>query len=172
MNFFAGISFAYIIFQLAVWWILHILVLFWMVFFPFQSQRYRTSRKLKYIHAVCFIIGLLLPLTTVIASMSEFGVQSRNNAENGTSATDLFLSGGLGYSSMRFPPILCGPSDGNVAFYSLILPLDIIQAVGTTALLFVLWRVHRVSHITCSRFNKIVFGKIKPVIRQSIVTYA
>ena len=141
-----GVMWSYFIFQAAFWWLFHMSVLFWKVFFPFHAHRFGVSGKYKYIHVVCLIIGIFLPMSTVITSMSEFGVESRNKADNITSAIDLFVSGGLGYANMRFPPVLCRPSDGEVAFYSLILPLAIIQAIGSTMLILLLWRIHRVSY--------------------------
>ena len=144
--FFTGILFSYLLFQSALWWFFHMCMLFWKVLFPFHSQTYTASGKVKYTHAVCFAMGLLLPMALVVATLSEFGVESRRKAENGTSALDLFISGGLGYSTTSFPTILCTPSDEDVVFYSLLLPLAIIQAVGSTGLIITLWHIHRVSH--------------------------
>ena len=156
--FFAGISFSYVLFQVALWWFFHTSILLWKVIFPFHSQTYMTSGKLKYVHAVCLIIGIFLPLATVISSMSEFGVQSRNEAEKGTSAQDLFINGGLGYSIPRFPPIICTPSDNAVLFYSFILPMAIMQATGSTVLIFILWHIHRVSHNNTNKRNLLSWG--------------
>ena len=155
---FAGISFSYITFQVALWWLFHTSILLWKVIFPFHSQTYMTSGKLKYVHAVCLIIGIFLPVATVISSMSKFGVQSRNEAETGTSAQDLFVNGGLGYSITMFPPIICAPSDNDVLFYSLILPIVIMQAAGSTVLIFILWHIHRVSHNNTNKGNLLSRG--------------
>ena len=108
-------------------------MLFWKVVFPFHSQTFIASGKVKYTHAVCLVIGLLLPLTLVVTTVSEFGVESRRKAENGTSALDLFLSGGLGYSSTAFPTILCTPSDQDIIFYSLLFPLALSRLLDSLA---------------------------------------
>ncbi len=94
---------------------------------------------------MCAVIGVLFPLVTVATSMIEFGVESRNRADNTTSATELFLSGSLGYSATTFPPVLCTASDEDAGFYSLILPICIIQAVVSSMLILLLWSIHRVS---------------------------
>ncbi len=94
---------------------------------------------------MCVTVGLLLPLTTIVTSMSEFAVQSRKRADNTTSATELFLSGGLGYAATTFPPVLCTASDEDAGFYSLILPLGFIQAVVSSMLILSLWWIHKVS---------------------------
>lgn len=85
------------------------------------------TRKFKYVHVICLLIGFIFPLETVISAKTYFGEQSQNRAGNSTSAIDLFLSGGLGYNNFRYPPILCVFSNKNVAFYSFLLPVDIIQ---------------------------------------------
>ena len=148
--FFAGIFFFYLIFQMALWWIFHTSILLWKVFFPFYSQTFTASGKIKHVHVLCLIIGLILPLATVITSLSEFAVESRNKVENGTSALDLFVTGDLGYTTISFPPILCFASDKDAGFYSLILPLSIFQAIGGTMLILIVWHIHRVS---CTQFN-------------------
>ncbi len=135
----------YILLQVAMWWFLHAVTLFWKIMFPFHANA--NAGKMKYIHAVCLVLGLVLPLAPVIASVSKFAVDTRNEAEanNGTSALQLFLDGGLGYTNPRFPPLLCVTGDRGVSFYSLILPLDIIQIIGTTFIILLIWRIRRVS---------------------------
>ena len=121
------------------------MALFWKVLFPFHSRSVEMSGKVKYIHIACVIIGILLPFVPIINSMSKFAMDVRERAENGTSSHQLFLSGGLGFFSSRFPAILCTGSDQDAVFYSVVLPLDIILAVGCTLLLIIFWSVHRVS---------------------------
>ena len=72
----------------------------------------------------------------------------RERSGNGTSTHQIFLSGGLGYSSIRFPAILCASSNRDAAFYGLVLPIDIIIATGCTLLLIIFWSVHRVSSLS------------------------
>ena len=77
--FFTGILFSYLLFQLALWWFFHMCMLFWKVVFPFHSQTYTASGKVKYTHAVCLVIGLLLPMALVVTTVSEFGVKTEEN---------------------------------------------------------------------------------------------
>ena len=114
--------------------------------FPFRSKFYTESGKDKYIHMVCLFIGVLLPFAPVVASIAKSAVDAVNAAGNDTSATDLLLSDGLGFANLRYPQFLCSVGDGAVAFYSLILPLDLIQATGTTFLIAIIWRIRRVRH--------------------------
>ena len=72
--------------------------------------------------------------------MGKFETDIENSANNVT-----FLSGGAGFRITRFPPILCPGSDSDAVFYSLVLELDLIVAIGCTLLIIILWSVLRVS---------------------------
>ena len=102
------------------------------------------SGRTKYLHIVCVIIGIAIPFTPIITSMSKFATHLEEQAENGTS-DQLFLSRGLGFIVIRFPPILCTGSERDAVFYSFMLPIDLALAFGCTLLLIILWSVHRVS---------------------------
>ena len=128
---------------MAVWWLFHVIILFWKVMFPFHANS--QTEKMKYIHTACLVIGLVIPLGPVITAMSKFAVDTRNEADNETSSLQLFLDGGLGYLNPRYPPLLCVASNRDVGFYSLILPLDVIQIIGTTCIIMLIWRIRRVS---------------------------
>ena len=134
--------FSYILYQLALWWIFHTTTLFWKILFPFHARSFEVTHKMKYLHITCIIqVGLLLPLIPIITSVVKFIIEEAESG-NATSTTD---SNGLGYGMTRFPPILCTPTDRDAAFYSLILPLDVILAVGCTLLAIIVLSVHRVS---------------------------
>ena len=142
-----GILFIYMLCQLALWWLFHTVSLFWKIMFPFHARSFNMSGKVKYIHITCVIVGILLPLLPIITLMAKFAVDIRKQNENSTSQikNDLFLSGGLGFRSSRFPAILCTGNDHDVIFYTVVLPIDIILASGCTILISVLWSVHSVS---------------------------
>jgi len=128
---------SYTILQINIWWVLHIGQLFWRVIFPFHSGAFEKSGKMKKVHITSIIVGVLLPLSPIVTSMTKFAVDAQKITTNETSSTDLFLSGGLGFNSGRFPPLLC-------VFYSSLLPLDLVQAIGCTMLLIIILRVYRV----------------------------
>jgi len=86
--------------------------------------------------------------------MSEYAMESQSKVDNSTSASSLFLSGGLGYAATTFPPILCTASDENAGFYSLILPICVIEAVGSTLLILSLWNIHKAGSIIVHVFKK------------------
>ena len=139
----AGITFMYCILQLGVWWLLHTSALLWKVTFPFHARSYDKSGKTKYVHLVGAIIGFLAPLTSVIALMADYSREVRSNADL-QAANVTFLSGGLGFTVNRFPPILCTGFSSGVIYYSSILPIIIIFYVGITELILLFAVIHRV----------------------------
>lgn len=132
----------YTLVQLAVWWLFHTTTLFWKIRFPFHARSFEASHKIKYIHIGCVIAGVVLPLVPILTSMADFAVDLESNPSRNVSS---FISGGLGYGQTRFPPILCTGSDRNAVYYSVVLPIDMILAVGCSLLVIIFWIVHKVS---------------------------
>ena len=136
--------FTYTLSQLSWWWLFHTTALFWKIRFPFHARSFEMSHKVKYIHATSLILGLLLPLVPIITSIAKYGVDFKSNAL-ARSRNVTFLTGGLGFRAHRSPPILCTGTDKDAVFYSLVLPINIILAIGCTLLIIIFWTVHKVS---------------------------
>ena len=119
-------------------------VIFWRVVFPFHAQACSTI-KMKSIHIICVIVGLLFPLIPVIAAMADFGIEVNEQPEN-TPFPLKFLSGGWGFRQIRFPPILCSGRNLEVEFYSFVLIGDIILAIGCLLVLIIIWSVYKVQN--------------------------
>ena len=112
--------------------------------FPFRFKIYTDAGRDKYIHVACLFIGILVPFAPVVASISKSAMDAANAAGNETSAADLLLSDGLGFKNFRYPPILCNMRYKVVIFYSLVLPMILIQATGTTLIIAITWHIRRV----------------------------
>ncbi len=134
-------SFAYTSVQLTLWWLFHIIMLFFKILYPFHEISIGRSRKVKYLHAFFVCAGLLIPFVPIISSMVDFAIEIKDSSTNEVS----FLSGGLGFGIYSFPPTLCFGKNREVVFYSYILLIDIITAIGCTLLLIIIWSLHRVS---------------------------
>ena len=103
------------------------------------------SHKLKHVYIACIVAGLSSPLVPVIAAMADFSVRVKTDPVL-TSRNVTFLSGGLGYANIRFPPTnLCSSSSGDVVYYSLALPINIVVIVGVMELILMFWKMHKVS---------------------------
>lgn len=133
--------FIYTLLQLTVLWLCHTTTLFWKIRFPFHARSFEVARRTKYIHAACILAALIVPLVPIIASVVDNAVEMQSS----TSSNISFLEGGLGYGLTRFPPILCTPTDADVTFYSVVLPIDISLMIGCTLLVIMFWIVHKVS---------------------------
>ena len=133
----AGVVFYYSLIQLAMFWLCHVLALFWKIRFPFHSRSFQMAHRTKYVHIAAVVLCILVPFVPIVATMSQYG-HGRSSVEAAT--------GGLGFGITRFPPLLCTGRHADTTFYSLILPILVILMIGMTILLFIFWIIHRVSH--------------------------
>ena len=111
--------------------------------FPFHARSFDSSGKTKYIHIACIVVGAVVPFAPVVVIMADFGVRVQSD-EILQAANVTFLSGGLGFTLSRFPPILCHGSSGTAMFYGVALPLIFIFFVGITELILLFAVVHKV----------------------------
>ncbi len=118
---YTGMVFYYVLLQLALWWIFHVVVLFWKIRFPFHARRFESARRFKYIHIACVALGLLVPWIPIIA---------------------VFAKGG--FTMTTFPQLLCTGREADPTFYALVLPVIILLQIGVTLLIILFWTVHKV----------------------------
>ena len=135
-----GVVFTYLLIQLSLWWMFHLIVFFWSIFFPYNYRCLSIARKLRLIHITCFILGLVLPLISVISVMGNFSQENRNSPSNIS-----FWSAGAGFQPTRFPAILCTPSNRHVNFYAVVLPLILTAVVGCSLLVVIITKIVMVS---------------------------
>ncbi len=109
---------------LSLWWIMLTTALFWKIWFPFNAKMHETKHQVKYIHIGCGLAGLLIPFIPVIAHMASFAQQVKSDP-----SID-FVSGGLGFKVLHFPPLPCHGSSKVIIFYANVLPLDIMAAIA------------------------------------------
>ena len=99
-----------------MFWIFHIVILFWRIVFPFHARTYETRGYFRYVHIVMVIAAIVLPLESV-------GV--------------LLGTGGL--IIPRFPPISCYARETDASFFAFVLPITFISATGVSLLVIILW---------------------------------
>ncbi len=132
--------------SVSLWWIMLTAALFWKIWFPFNAKMLEAKHQVKYIHIGCGLAGLLIPFIPVIAHMASFAQQVKSDP-----SID-FISGGLGFNFLRFPPVPCYGNSKAIALYTNIFPSDLILAVGITLILLIFWLVHKVSYLLCILF--------------------
>ena len=118
-----------------MFWLCHVLAIFWGLKFPFHARAFQTARRTKYVHITCVIISMLFPVIPVVATMIKY-----SHGKSFGEAT----KGGLGFGIVRFPPIFCQGRDKDTVFYTLILPIVVILLVGMTVLILIFWIIHKV----------------------------
>ena len=133
---FIGAIFYYCTLQLSLFWLCHILAIFWGLKFPFHARTFRTTHRTKYPHITCVVVCMILPVIPVVATMVKYS--------HGKSFREA-VEGGLGFGIVRFPPILCTGRDSDTMFYILILPVVLLLMVGMTILIVIFWIIHKVS---------------------------
>ena len=89
--------------------------------FPYEHNILKSIRRTKYIHGICLIAALLLPLISPIASHMKDGFVIRD-----------------------FPPYFCVGRNRAVTYYTLLFPLNVLLGVGTSLLVLMFWRLHMV----------------------------
>ena len=100
--------------------------LFWKIRFPFHARSFETAHRIKYIHITMVIVGLVLPTLPVIVAFTAGNPSTR------------------GFGLTRFPPILCTSLQSDPTFYSLVLPINIVLAIGVPLLIVLFWIIHKV----------------------------
>lgn len=124
----------------AVWWFMLVAAIFWKIWFPFNAKMHESKGHVKYIHIGCVVTGILVPFIPIIGFMSGFAVSLRSdNPSNRT-----FISGGLGFVGVRFPPLPCNGYNDVILFYTEILPTNLILTFGITLIILTFWLVHKV----------------------------
>jgi hypothetical protein len=126
----------YGIFSVLVWWLMVTITLFWKIWFPFDLKIRESKNQIRYIHLGFGLAGLLIPLIPVIIVVAEFG--RRNPSLND------FVSGGLGFNIVRYPPVTCA-ADVKLVLYVILLPVALTLGVGLTLVLLIFWLLRRVS---------------------------
>ena len=140
--YFIGITFSYFMQQLWIFWTMLISLIFWKLHFPTHFQQLSDSRKMKWVHIFFLLIGYLYPLVPAIAPIISFNVDVKQSFYRVQNVT--FWSGGLGYQTLQFPPLYCAPIHYGIAYYTLIMPMNIMFPISGTLLIFVLRKIWKV----------------------------
>lgn len=136
----------YVVLQLVLWWFFHTTLLFWKIFFTIHAHTYEASNKIRYVKIAVFTVSLVVPLIAILVPMADFAVDVKSDALL-QSRNITFISGGLGFRFIRFPPQLCTGRDSNAVYYSTVLPVNILMFVGITEMVLIFYSIHKVSEL-------------------------
>ena len=101
------------------------------------------SPKLKYINIACVVVGFCVPLVPTVALIIEYA-ETETEYEVYRLMNITFLSGNPGFQYDRFPPTICRPSNRDISYYAMVLPINIIATVGILELVLIFWKIHKV----------------------------
>lgn len=132
---------SYGILQTSIWLLCHAAALFWKIRFPLHARSFTLNKKMKYIHILCLLAGLLLPLIHVIITIVVSAVEYNSN-DFLRSSNISFVSSGMGYRKALTYNMCFGVSEA--AFLSLIFPLTFITPLLTTFIILVCFYIHKV----------------------------
>ena len=127
----AGAVLLFALSQLSVTWFVCNSLFFWIFKWPFSARSIQNTACNKYLHTSILSLCLAIPIIPVIITF-EFG----------------------GFSAVGFPPLLCTPTNPQVAYFSTILPVSVTNAIGSSILTHRLWIVYKVQII----FKNAFFG--------------
>ena len=92
--------------------------------FPFHARHYETKGYFRYIHIAMIIAAIILPWESMGAILG---------------------TGGL--TVPRFPPVACFAMEADATFYSFVLPISIICALGVSLITIILWVLIKVGTV-------------------------
>ena len=113
----------YVFWQIATWWFLHLLTLFWGIRFPLQAKTFKASGRNKYLHIAAILLGICFPWLPVAI---------------------VFATGEFRFGT--FPPVLCYASNGDALYYSTLLPSAVLFVVGFCLLLVIFFTIFKVQY--------------------------
>ena len=117
---FAGTIFIYGLAQLGYWVTFHAIALSWGIIFPFHFRRMKMEKKLKYFHVTTVLIALSFPMLPALIHLHD------------------------GYVMANTRTTICLGRSVAVTFFALILPLSVLTAMATSALIIVFWKILKV----------------------------
>ena len=117
---FTGIANLYLLLQITLWGTFHALGLCWGIAFPFHYRRFKTEGRVKYVHVITVILGLVLPAIPALVPLID------------------------GYTITLSPIDICGPRDVAIAYFTMILPISILIAASSTVLIILFWIIFKV----------------------------
>ena len=122
-----------------MWWLCHIVLLFWKLRFPFHAKLFESKHRFRYIHITMVVIGILLPLLPVVVAFTAGDPSLR------------------GFRTILYPPFRCDNLQPVPLSYSLLLPLNLILVAGIVLLIVIFWVIHKVITATVMLLFTLVF---------------
>ncbi len=132
----------YFLTQGALWWMFHSIFLFWGVWFPFSYNKHKANRNVKKLHFILIITGIILPCYGSIYHIADNDLSTHSPS--------------LGLRLIGVSPSNGGATSIISLFYGIIIPNEIILAVGGIVIILIIYKLYKVSsnrHIFVTSLN-------------------
>ncbi|XP_019850180.1 PREDICTED: uncharacterized protein LOC109580976 [Amphimedon queenslandica] len=134
-----GAIFHYFYLNMTLWWFFHVMSVFYKVMFPVFAKEHK--EKDKFIHIVLLILGILIPIPGVSLALTVEKYKS--------------------YTLFTFPSYVCVPRNGELQYYSLLLPLNVLLCIGLFCLVLIFWRLQKHRTALLRKSSPIALPEIK-----------
>ena len=111
----------YTLLQNSMWLTFHAVTLCWGIVLPFHYRRFKCEGKLKYVYIVTVTLAVILPLVPVLVLLKD------------------------GYTIVYSRPILCNGRNRQHTFFTIILPICLLLATCSSALIVLFWVILKVN---------------------------
>ena len=116
----AGIAHTYLILQITLWGAFHALGLCWGIVFPFHYRRFKMEGRIKYVHVITVVLGLVLPAISALVPLID------------------------GYTITPSPIDHCVVRNMMIHYFTSILPISILVAASSAVLIILFWIIFKV----------------------------
>ena len=120
---YTGVVYYYSLIQITMWLLFHSGAMFWSIVFPFHYRRWKLEGRVKYVHITTVILALLVPAISPFTALLKDGYVI-------TTST-----------------YVCLGRNSDVSFATLVLPISIFGAIGSSMLIIIFWTILKVKKI-------------------------
>lgn len=116
----SGSVLVYLLTQQSIAWLITNSLMLWTFKDPFHMRSMQNTACNRYLHLSLLGLCTVVPVTPALINF-ELG----------------------GYRAVGFPPFLCTPLQPEVAYYSTVLPISFISALGSSVVSYMLWIIYK-----------------------------
>ena len=125
-----GAAFMFLLLHTSLLWFGHVVAMFTKIKWPLGARKIALAGYYKYLHTLCLLASTIVSTLPVAVVLNTSG-----------------------FATFTFPPLFCTPTNREMTFYCIILPVSILIAIGASLLIVILWIIHQVSYNSNSHLH-------------------
>ena len=148
-----GFVFQFTVGVLTGCWLAQLTYMVILLYFPFFGER-TLKKKKKLYHAVSLVAIITLSLISPVVALAKFN-----------------------YVTIWFPPLMCFPRSQDWVFYSMVLPLSILVAIGVILCILLIRAIHKVSVLidcclsVCTSGHRVVYTEQQVCLECGVINW-